>query len=101
MNSMGSKDAGGTLLGNDAPEAERFPSLYLDCDEIDALGARDMTIGQEFEMRAKVRVASISMQTGGEMCMTLEFMAAEVKDDAAVNETAAMAARAYPSMAKN
>ena len=42
-----------------------------------------MTIGQEFEMRAKVRVSSISMQTGGKMCMTLEFMAAEVKDDAA------------------
>jgi hypothetical protein len=49
------------LLGGDR---ERFPTLFLSDDEVEALGLTDASVGDTLRLVANVKVTSVSMNEG-------------------------------------
>jgi len=91
---MGSKDAGGSLMSDPfASEDEYLPKLYLEEEQIAALGDIG-DVGDTREIHCKVRVASVSKGQDGTRA-TLEVIEMEFMED---DDQGAAADRMYPTM---
>lgn len=69
---------------------EYFPSLYLDADQIKAMGLDGARVGNDMVMTANIRVASLSQYKSGDGSMTLEIIEAMVKQKEANSETSSI-----------
>jgi hypothetical protein len=91
---MGNKDAGGSLMSDPfASEDEYLPKLYLEEEQIAALGDIG-DVGDTREIHCKVRVSSVSKGQDGTRA-TLEVIEMEFMED---DDQGAAADRMYPTM---